>query len=63
MRLFPEPAPLRGVSVRSDVGVCRACGAVELARDMVRLGAYLYACRACSEAPAEEKPARRRRAG
>lgn len=48
------------MSVRSDVGVCRACGAVDLARDMVRLGAYQYACRGCAEPPA--KAAKRSRA-
>jgi hypothetical protein len=36
------------MSVRSDVGVCRACGAVALARDMVRLAAYSFACRDCA---------------
>ena len=36
------------MSVRSDVGVCRACGVVQLARDMVRMAAYAYACRDCA---------------
>ena len=36
------------MSVRSDVGVCRTCGVVALARDMVRMAAYAYACRECA---------------
>lgn len=49
MTLFPHRRLGVGVSVRSDVGVCRGCGAVELARDMVRVAPFVYACRPCAQ--------------
>lgn len=49
---FRPPKRAR-MSVRSDVGVCRSCGVVALARDMVRMAAYAYACRDCASGEAK----------